>query len=114
MKPKPRVSFALLFLFLLSCTTRPKSQPTVAVWHEVTDSAQQDGATVQKIDILPWRQNLTLAQAIAGAGGYSTPLVRSISLVRDGKRIRIPEVGYIQGNEGDVILQPGDRVEIRR
>lgn len=55
----------------------------VKVWYEVTHTVGPDGSKAQKTESIPWSKDLTLMLAVASAGGFSTPPVRHVYLVRD-------------------------------
>jgi hypothetical protein len=65
---------------------------------------------VQKPEV-PWRENLTLAQAIIAAD-YTGSTPKEIILLRQGETIRIDPKNLLRG--GDVPLQPGDTITIRQ
>jgi len=62
---------------------------------------------------VPWRENLTLAQALAAAE-YSGALDPTrINVIRQGQTYRVDPKRLLRGAE-DPVLEPGDIVEIAR
>lgn len=85
----------------------------VKVWYEVTYTVRPDGPKLQKIESIPWSKDLTLVLAIASAGGFSTPPVRHVYLVREGERFEMDQMAIERGEIPDPLMQPGDVIELR-
>lgn len=85
----------------------------VKVWYEVTYTVRPDGSKVQKIESIPWSKDLTLRLAVASAGGFSTPPVRHVHLVRNGERIKMDQMAIERGQIPDPLMQAGDVIELR-
>jgi hypothetical protein len=66
-----------------------------------------------KMSVVPWHEDLTLAEALVQAQytGYNDPF--SITLTRQGTGYRINVRGLLRGTDNPS-LEPGDRINVRR
>ncbi len=103
----------LLVVPLQSCASSPAPNAPVTVWYELTYTTRPDGSKVQKVETIPWADGLTLMHAITSAGGYSTPPVRHVYLVRDGNSVKLDMRAIEDERAPDPSVQPGDKIELR-
>jgi hypothetical protein len=76
---------------------------------EVTQIVRIEGSV--RNPVLPWRLNLTLAQAILDAGYNGTTDPTEILIVRNGRAMRLDVAQFLAGQ--DVSLLPGDVIRIK-
>lgn len=113
-----------LTLFLTGCTTKKSAdlkaresflagqQQAMAQWQQQAagNSIQVTGEV--RNGAVEWRDGLTLSQAIVEAEYDSPRDPREILVIRFGQVITVKPRDLLSGR--DVVLQPGDRIEIRR
>ena len=104
----------LLCLPLASGAAEAETNAPVVVWYEDTYVTKADGMRMQKVETIPWAEDLTVIRAIAAAGGYSTPPVRATYLVRDGRSTLLPDPRQMVVEKDVMRLKPGDRIELRK
>ncbi len=64
---------------------------------------------------VPWRDGLTVSQAITAAGGATSLAdLRRVIVLRDGKSVEVNLKRIIRGREADRPLQPEDQVHVGR
>ena len=73
----------------------------------VTGLDSADSVTV------PWKDGLTVLDALASRGGYLNSQLRNAHLVRDGHSEPLNMRALIQQPELDIKLRKGDRIELR-
>ena len=117
-----------LIVMLAGCSTPPteteRSKAVLAIPDGMTisgNSVSQDGkptATVRvqgaagaQVFLCPWSEELTVAQAIAMAGGYSTPPVSTAQILR-GSEV-IPLDLKTLDREAGMLLRPDDTIELK-
>jgi hypothetical protein len=107
-------------LFLTACASKTAQQGGPVIFAVPTTNQVQamQGAAVfftgdVKLNSVPWHEGLTLAEAIIQAQytGYSDPF--SITLTRNGLGYRIDVRRLLRGEENP-LLEPGDRINVRR
>jgi hypothetical protein len=110
----------LLFIVWSGCSARTQSQARARAAFEagqrqaLTDVAnRQNGITfIGPVlnPVIPWRQGLTLGQAVAAAGWNEQKSPRLIVLTRNGESVEMTPAQMLQAAEFPV--EPGDRVEM--
>jgi hypothetical protein len=78
---------------------------------EYVEVVRVRGAMAAQVVVVPWSDNLTVAQAIATAGGYNTPPVRSGSILRGDEVVQL-DPGHLE-HPGSPILRPDDMIELK-
>ena len=64
---------------------------------------------------IDWREGMTLSQGIAAAGGLTEAgASRRVMVLRDEEQLRINLRAVLAGEVEDMLLQPGDRVFVKR
>lgn len=60
---------------------------------------------------VPWRDGITLSQAVAGSGGQlTTASIRRITILRGGSTIRVNLAKVLKGREVDPLVLAGDQI----
>ena len=113
--------FLLTGLFLAGCTTKAKSnaqaRAAFLAGQRQTMAAQAQGQSVWiignvKNHVVPWTEELTLANAIVEADYQDIISPRQITVTHpDGQVINVDPKKLLRGQ--DMPLESGDRVEIR-
>ncbi|SRR5216683_6045846 len=113
--------FLLAALFLAGCTTKAKSnaqaRAAFLAGQRQATAAQAQGPSVRIIGnvrnpVVPWTEELTLAKAVVEADYQDLINPRQIIVTHpDGQVVYVDPKKLLRGE--DMILESGDRVEIR-
>jgi hypothetical protein len=117
------LSAVLALMTILGCKSPAKKRPGVEGYHELLRAQQQALALEQsqmptvhfrgsvQNPLVPWREELTLAEALLDAQ-YTLPLApRAIRVHRQGRTYPVDVRRLLRGTENP-LLEPGDVIEV--
>ncbi len=120
---------AVLAAFLSGCTTKKASERrqraayAAGRQHAALQAAEKRGSAEAEESVvtfagsvvnksIPWREGLSLANAIVEAGHNSRRSPRKIFIHRRELVFEVPAWRLLQGD--DFLVEPGDHIELRR
>jgi len=124
---KVRLALLPLLVAMLALASGCKSdkRPGVEGYHQLLRSQQQALAIEQmkhpavyvrgevQNHVVPWREELTLAEALLEAGYKNALSPRSIRVHREGRAYNVDVRRLLRGTENP-LLEPGDTIEVSR